>query len=45
VSTARDEVRAAAAVGVGAAAGLLTLAARRAQMAIDAGRREPTGAH
>jgi putative oxidoreductase len=40
-----DEVRAAAAVGVGAVAGLLTVAAGRARMAIDASRHEPTRAH
>ena len=40
-----DEVRAGAAVGIGAAAGLLTLAAGWARKAIDAGSQEPSAAH
>src|SRR5207244_3593325 len=40
-----DEVRAGAAVGIGAAAGLLTLAAGWARNAIDAGSHELSAAH
>jgi putative oxidoreductase len=39
------EVRAGAAVGIGAAAGLLTLAAGWTRKTLDAGRREPFAAH